>query len=91
MKFQTKYQGPWIDIDAGSKLDLKVCEWRFQKPEVKTDKCCHCGTCAIFCPTGCVNSHETCFGADLVYCKGCGICARVCPTSAVKMVLEGNE
>jgi len=91
MKFQTKHQGPWLDIDENSRLTLKVYEWRFQRPEVKTGKCCHCGTCYIFCPTGCIKSHDTYFAADLDHCKGCGICARVCPINAIKMVLEGNE
>ncbi|MBW1805868.1 MAG: 4Fe-4S binding protein [Deltaproteobacteria bacterium] len=91
MEYQTKYQGPWIDIDEDSKLAIRVCEWRYQKPVVKTNKCCHCGTCYIFCPTGCVNSNDSYFFADLEYCKGCGICARVCPVSAIKMVLEGKE
>ena len=91
MEFQTKHQGPWIDLDENSKLAIRVCEWRYQKPIVKTKKCSHCGTCYIFCPTGCINSKGSYCAADLEYCKGCGTCARVCPVNAVKMVLEGNE
>lgn len=88
MEFETKYQGPWIEIDENDRLSLKVCEWRYQKPTVKAEKCCHCGNCWLFCPTGCINSDGRYFSADLEYCKGCGICARTCPVKAIKMVLE---
>ncbi len=91
MKYQTKHQGPWFDIDAGERLDIKVCEWRFQRPEVNIAKCCHCGSCELFCPTGCINKNKHSFEPDLEYCKGCGLCARVCPTRSVKMVSEENE
>ncbi len=91
MEYQTKYQGPWIDIDEDSKLALRVCEWRYRKPIVKTTKCCHCGTCYLLCPTGCIESKDSYFASDPDYCKGCGICARVCPVSAIKMVLERHE
>ena len=91
MEFKTVYQGPWMDINTNCKLTIKVSEWRYQKPVVVIDKCCHCGTCEIFCPTGCIVSHETYCGADLEYCKGCGVCVRECPSNAVKMVSEGEQ
>ena len=91
MEFQTEHEGPWIDMDEDHLLTVRVREWRYQKPVVRRHKCCYCGTCHIFCPTGCINGHDTYFEADLAYCKGCGLCAKVCPVSAVKMVLEGND
>ena len=91
MEYETKHPGPWLDIDSDSRLVVRVCEWRYQKPIVKVSKCCHCGTCYLFCPTGCIASHGTGFVADLEYCKGCGICARVCPVNAVRMVFEESE
>jgi len=91
MEFQAKYRGPWIDVAKGNLLTHKVSEWRYRKPVVKTEKCCLCGTCYLFCPTGCIKHHNAFFAADLEYCKGCGICARACPVSAIRMVLEGKE
>jgi len=91
MEFETKYTGPWIDIDEKSLLVNKVGEWRYQRPVVKTSKCCHCGTCSLLCPTGCIEDKDTYFTANLEFCKGCGICARVCPSEAITMLLEGNE
>lgn len=90
MEFQTKHEGPWLDIDDKSLLVVKVGEWRYQKPVVKMEKCVHCGTCYIFCPTGCLEDKTGHFAPRLEFCKGCGICARVCPVSAIKMVIEGN-
>ena len=65
MEYKTTYQGPWMDINTDCRLTLKVNEWRYQKPVVVIDKCCHCGTCEIFCPTGCITSHETYCGAQI--------------------------
>ncbi len=91
MEYKTDYEGPWMGINAHCKLVLKVNEWRYQQPVVVIDKCSHCGTCEIFCPTGCIISHETHCVADLTHCKGCGVCARECPSNVIKMVPEGNE
>ena len=91
MEFQAEHPGPWIDINKDSLLVHRVGEWRYQKPVVESEKCCHCGTCYLFCPTGCIKDNETYFAADLEYCKGCGICAKVCPISAISMALEGNQ
>jgi len=63
-------------------------DWRAVRPMVKVSKCCHCGTCYLFCPTGSIRDAGKYFEADLSYCKGCGICARECPVSAITMVAE---
>ncbi len=84
MKFKTKYEGPWAD--ASDMLVLPVGEWKSQKPVVKGSKCCHCGTCYLFCPTGCIEDKGRYFEANLDYCKGCGICARECPVKAISLV-----
>ena len=86
MKFTSEYEGPWA---SGEKLlVLETGGWRYQRPVVKVDKCCQCGTCYLFCSTGCVRDMGTHFAADLDYCKGCGICARLCPVKAITMVRE---
>ncbi len=67
---------------------LKVSEWRYAQPVVKTAKCSGCGMCSLYCPTGCIVEKDGYFAPDLDYCKGCGICARICPAAAVVMVME---
>ena len=91
MEFETDYQGPWLDINEQNKMVVDVSKWRYQRPVTNAAKCCSCGTCYIFCPTGCIDERGGSFEADLAFCKGCGICARVCPVTAVAMVLEGNK
>ena len=86
MEFKTKYEGPWAEGPAIYTLD--VGNWKFQRPVVKAAKCCHCGTCYLFCPTGCREDKGTYFEANLEYCKGCGICATECPVKAIAMVRE---
>jgi pyruvate ferredoxin oxidoreductase delta subunit len=91
MQFQAKYQGPWIDASRNNLLTNKVGEWGYQKPVTIIEKCCHCGTCYLLCPTGCIGDKGTYFAADLEYCKGCSLCMKVCPVSAIGMVIEGRE
>jgi 2-oxoacid:acceptor oxidoreductase delta subunit (pyruvate/2-ketoisovalerate family) len=86
VKFRSKYEGPWAD--PRSLCILSTGEWRYQRPVTTTDKCCHCGWCSIYCPTGCIEDRGAYFAANLDYCKGCSICARVCPIDAIKMVKE---
>lgn len=86
IEFTTKYEGPWAE--ESNLLVLPVGEWRVQKPVVKRNKCCHCGTCYFFCPTGSIEDKETYFEANLDYCKGCGICATECPVTAIALVRE---
>ena len=90
MKFQTKYTGPWVDIDKDDLLTLPVGEWKYRIPEVEQSKCTHCGLCYINCPTGCIEDKETYFDANLDFCKGCGICAKVCTVVAIKMTTGGK-
>lgn len=87
MSFQSRFEGPWAD-PAAKMLDVKTGSWRYQRPVTRRGKCCQCGTCYFFCPTGSIESHGTYFSADLDYCKGCGICAKVCPINAIVMVRE---
>jgi len=86
MKFSSKYEGPWASPEQF--LDLKTGDWRYQKPVVKKDKCCRCGSCYIFCSAGCIEDNGSHFSANLDYCKGCGVCARVCPVNAIALVID---
>jgi 2-oxoacid:acceptor oxidoreductase delta subunit (pyruvate/2-ketoisovalerate family) len=86
VEFKTKYEAAWAE---GSNLFvLAVGEWKVQKPLVKAAKCCHCGTCYLFCPTGCIEDKGIYFEANLDYCKGCGTCAVECPVMAIAMVRD---
>ena len=86
IEFITKYEGPWSEVCDF--LVLPVGDWKTQRPLVNMSKCCHCGTCYLFCPTGCIEDKGTHFEAILDYCKGCGICAAECPALAIAMVRE---
>lgn len=86
IEFRSKYEGPWSE--GSDLLVLPVGEWKVQRPLVKEPKCCHCGTCYLFCPTGCIEDKGTYFEANLDYCKGCGLCAIECPVTAINMVRE---
>ena len=86
MEFTIDYEGPWASPE--NLLILETGSWRYQRPVVKADKCCHCGTCYLFCSAGCVEETGTHFTANLDYCKGCGVGARLCPVNAITMVRE---
>lgn len=86
MHYQSKYEAAWADPETP--LIIKTGDWRFQRPVTKAEKCCQCGWCYLFCPTGCITDKGTYFAANLDYCKGCGICARVCLVHAITLVRE---
>ena len=86
IKFRSRFEGSWAD--PKTMHILPTGEWRFQRPLTKAEKCCQCGWCYIFCPTGCIENRGTYFEANLDYCKGCSICARLCPVDAIRMVRE---
>jgi pyruvate ferredoxin oxidoreductase delta subunit len=90
MQYQTKYEGPWVDVDRDDLLTHAVGEWKYRSPEIDREKCSHCGLCYIYCPTGCIGDKETYFEANLDFCKGCGICAKVCAVGAIKMTAGGK-
>jgi len=85
-RYQTKFEASWAPAD--DLLEIKTGEWRYQRPVTLADKCCQCGWCSLYCPTGCIQEGATHFAANLDYCKGCGICARTCTVSAIRMVEE---
>lgn len=87
MEFRTKFEGPCVEYN-GMLLAVPTAAMRFQRPIVKADKCCHCGWCYLFCPTGTIVDKGTYFAANLDYCKGCGICASECPVQAIMLVRE---
>ncbi|MDO8692259.1 MAG: 4Fe-4S binding protein [Dehalococcoidia bacterium] len=87
MSPRSKFEGPWAD-PADPLFSIRTADWRHQRPVTKVGKCCQCGTCYLFCTTGCVSDRGTYFTADLEYCKGCGLCANLCPVSAIVMVRE---
>ncbi len=86
MEFRSKFEAPVAD--SATLALIKTGGWRLMRPVTKADKCCQCGTCYLYCPSGSVEDRGTHFSADLNYCKGCGICARLCPISAIIMVRE---
>ncbi len=83
MKVETEYEGAWAHGDR--LFIVETGDWKSEQPLVKRSKCSQCGTCYLFCPTGCIKDVGTRFAIDLDYCKGCGICARLCPVGAIKM------
>jgi len=75
---------------GGKFVDTKTGNWRTQRPIINVEKCCRCGWCYLYCPTGCVEEKDAYFAVNLDYCKGCAICARECSVNAIEMVAEGG-
>ena len=71
MKFTSEYEAPWASPQELLAIDTGA--WRYQRPVTNGSKCCHCGTCYLFCPTGSVKDMGTYFAAETKFCKGCGI------------------
>ena len=89
MKFKTPYEKSW---GGGMKfITTKTGSWRVQRPIVNVEKCCQCGWCYLYCPSGCMEDKGTYFAPNLDYCKGCGVCAKECPVNAIVMVSEGGR
>lgn len=84
-----KFEGPWSDAKA-ELLCMDTGSWRTVRPIVDIDNCIHCGICALFCPTQCMENKGEYFEPDLAFCKGCGICANECPSKAITMKPEGE-
>ena len=80
---------PGIIVAPGTSRTNKTGSWRNYFPKFNLDKCIACGTCAVYCPEGCIYGDlKNKFHPDLDYCKGCGICVNVCPVKCIEMVLE---
>ncbi len=66
-------------------------KWRTHRPAVNERTCIMCGMCAVYCPTGSINTLDGGWEFDPGYCKGCAICVRECPVDALQMVREVAE
>jgi 2-oxoacid:acceptor oxidoreductase delta subunit (pyruvate/2-ketoisovalerate family) len=88
MRRRSKHERAWFK--AGPVLGRPVSDWRYQRPSVRTEKCCLCGWCLLYCPTGCIRQEGGQMRRNMDFCKGCGLCAKECPVSAIFMVAEGG-
>jgi len=87
LRFRGLYEGSYRDVSRVP--DRKTGNWRLQRPVINMGKCCQCGWCFLFCPSGSMEDKGSYFSPNLDYCKGCGICAKECTKSAIAMVREG--
>lgn len=59
------------------------------QPELDIDKCTGCGSCAMACPTRCIEIHDEGDERRTVYCLDrcsyCGRCEEVCPEDAIEL------
>ena len=79
---------PWVVEPEMVAVPLKG--WRIERPEMNHEKCCQCGICYLYCPTGCIIEEPAGFAINMDYCKGCGICAQECPNEAITMIKEAR-
>ncbi|MFC1815936.1 4Fe-4S binding protein [Thermodesulfobacteriota bacterium] len=77
---------PWVISPELANVPLEG--WRTERPVMDHAICCQCGTCYLYCPTGCIEEGEECFTIRLDFCKGCGTCEQECPNQAITMVRE---
>ncbi len=77
---------PWVVAPTLANVPLEG--WRTERPVMDHEKCCQCGLCYIYCPTGCIEEKTDGLEISLDFCKGCGICACECPNQAIAMVKE---
>jgi pyruvate ferredoxin oxidoreductase delta subunit len=87
--FTIKHEACWAELIHT--MSVPTGTWRFQRPVINERKCCLCGWCHIFCPTGSILEKAERFIVDLDYCKGCGVCSFICPNAAIRMVKEPTE
>jgi pyruvate ferredoxin oxidoreductase delta subunit len=87
MRFHSPFEGPWADPEAGL-FSVRSGDWRQQRPVANGARCCRCGLCFLYCPTGCISDRVTHFEAELEFCKGCGLCVYICPAAAIAMRAE---
>ncbi len=84
MPVHKPYEGTWTDND---KIFARTTgTWGTHTPVINSSKCCKCGWCSLYCPTGSMVDKGRYVATDLKYCKGCGVCARECPVNAIVMV-----
>ena len=89
MQFRLKYE--ICSVEPDGRMVMPTGSWRYQRPVTKVNKCCQCGWCYLWCPTGSIEDNGSHFAADLTYCKGCGLCASVCPNDAIMLVREEQD
>lgn len=86
MKFNGVSVLPWVV--APDIANVPLTGWRTEYPIMNNEKCCQCGTCYLYCPTGCIEDNQGLFVINLDFCKGCGICANECPNQSITMEKE---
>jgi pyruvate ferredoxin oxidoreductase delta subunit len=87
VNFKSRHYKSWGG-SASKFADAKTGSWRTIRPVVNSEKCCRCGWCYIYCPSGCIAEQDDRFEPNFDYCKGCGLCAAECPVDAIEMVSE---
>ena len=90
MNFKSRYYRLW-GAAASKWMDNKTGSWRTMRPVVNAEKCCRCGWCYLYCPSGCIVEQGDRFEPNFDYCKGCGLCAAECPVEAIEMVPERRK
>ena len=80
----TGFGGALKNIGMGcSSKKAKLRQHHGQHPDIDTDQCTACGTCAEWCPADAITV-EAAARIDKSLCIGCGECVAVCLESAVR-------